>query len=90
MYDLDVPRDEREVVNLGNPATEVSEAVAAERERLHQRLIQVMESLGTLPPGVVWPAHWGEGAPKEPGRPADLERARTAEPPAGFEIPPTV
>ena len=58
MYDLDVPRDQREVVNLGNPATEVSEEVAAERERLHQKLIRVMTTLGTLPDGIRWPEHW--------------------------------
>jgi arylsulfatase A-like enzyme len=76
MYDLAVPRDEREVVNLGNPATEVSGEVAAERERLHQRLIRVMDSLGTLPLGVEWPERWGE----QPSA-----RATGA---AGFEMPP--
>jgi len=76
MYDLDVPREEREVVNLGNPATEVTPQIAAERERLHQRLIQVMDSLGTTPMGVVWPEHWGEGAPKVP----DTESAKRATP----------
>jgi arylsulfatase A-like enzyme len=76
MYDLAVPRAEREVVNLGNPATEVSGEVAAERERLHQRLIRVMDSLGTLPLGVEWPERWGE----QPSA-----RATGA---AGFEMPP--
>ncbi|MFY9826014.1 MAG: sulfatase/phosphatase domain-containing protein [Thermoanaerobaculia bacterium] len=60
MYDLDVPRDQREVVNLGHPDTPVSPEVAAERERLHQKLIQVMETLGTTPNGIAWPAHWGD------------------------------
>ena len=60
MYDLDVPRDQREVVNLGYPGTPVSPEVAAERERLHQRLIHVMETHGTMPSGIAWPKHWGE------------------------------
>jgi choline-sulfatase len=60
MYDLAVPREEREVVNLGNPATPVTPEIAAERERLHQKLIQVMAELGTTPEGVDWPKHWGE------------------------------
>jgi hypothetical protein len=60
MYDLAVPRDQREVVNLGHPDTPVTPEVAAERERLHQKLIRVMETLGTLPHGVVWPERWGE------------------------------
>ncbi|MEA2600608.1 MAG: hypothetical protein QOF89_1600 [Acidobacteriota bacterium] len=60
MYDLSVPRDEREVRNLGHPDTPVTPEVARERERLHQKLIHVMETLGTLPHDVVWPAHWGE------------------------------
>jgi choline-sulfatase len=59
MYDLDVPRDEREVVNLGHPDTPVSDEIKAERERLHQKLIHVMETLGTMPHDVVWPEHWG-------------------------------
>jgi arylsulfatase A-like enzyme len=60
MYDLAVPRDVREVENLGNPRVEVSEEVKAERERLHQKLIHVMETLGTLPHETEWPAHWGD------------------------------
>jgi choline-sulfatase len=60
MYDLAVPRDVREVENLGNPRIEVSEEVKAERERLHQKLIHIMETLGTLPHEVEWPEHWGE------------------------------
>ena len=64
MYDLAVPSDQREVVNLGHPDTPVTPEIAAERERLHQRLIHVMETLGTLPHGIVWPEHWGE----QPGR----------------------
>jgi arylsulfatase A-like enzyme len=60
MYDLDVPRDQREVVNLGHKDTQVSEEVAAERERLHQKLIHIMGTLGTMPDGIVWPQHWGE------------------------------
>jgi choline-sulfatase len=60
MYDLAVPRDEREVVNLGHPGTEVTPEVRAERERLHRKLSRVMELLGTRPDGVEWPAHWGE------------------------------
>jgi len=91
MYDLAVPRDEREVVNLAHESTQVSPEVAAERERLHQRLIRVMEVLGTTPEGVVWPAHWGEQRPGA-ARPADfdeaLERQREAE--LAFEVAPTV
>jgi choline-sulfatase len=64
MYDLDVPRDQREVRNLGHPDTPVTPEVARERERLHQKLIHAMETLGTLPQGVAWPEHWGE----QPGR----------------------
>lgn len=60
MYDLAVPRDVREVENLGNPKVRVSEEVAAERERLHQKLIHVMETLGTFPHEIEWPRHWGE------------------------------
>ncbi|HEX6899935.1 MAG TPA: sulfatase-like hydrolase/transferase [Thermoanaerobaculia bacterium] len=60
MYDLAVPRDQREVVNLGHPDTPVSDEIRAERERLHQKLIHVMEILGTTPHGIVWPEHWGE------------------------------
>ncbi|HEX2251863.1 MAG TPA: sulfatase-like hydrolase/transferase [Thermoanaerobaculia bacterium] len=58
MYDLDVPRDQREVVNLGHPGTEVSPEVAAERERLHKKLYRVMTTLGTIPDGVDWPERW--------------------------------
>jgi choline-sulfatase len=60
MYDLAVPRDVREVQNLGNPNVQVSAEVAAERERLHQKLIHIMETLGTFPQEVEWPRHWGE------------------------------
>jgi hypothetical protein len=60
MYDLAVPLDQREVVNLGYPGTQVTPEVAAERERLHQKLIHVMETLGTLPHEIEWPKHWGE------------------------------
>lgn len=60
MYDLAVPRDVREVENLGNPRIEVSDEVKAERERLHQKLIHIMETLGTFPHEVEWPKHWGE------------------------------
>ena len=60
MYDLAVPRDEREVRNLGHPDTPVTPEIARERERLHQKLIHIMETLGTLPHDIVWPAHWGE------------------------------
>ena len=59
MYDLEVPRDVREVVNLGHPSTPVTPEIEAERERLHQKLIEVMETLGTMPHGIVWPEHWG-------------------------------
>jgi choline-sulfatase len=59
MYDLAVPRDQREVVNLGHPSTPVTPEIAAERERLHQKLIRVMEILGTTPSGIAWPEHWG-------------------------------
>ncbi|MES1240921.1 MAG: sulfatase-like hydrolase/transferase [Acidobacteriota bacterium] len=60
MYDLAVPVDRREVVNLGHPDTPVTPEVAAERERLHQKLIHVMETLGTFPHEIEWPKHWGE------------------------------
>ncbi len=60
MYDLAVPVDQREVVNLGHPDTPVTPEVAAERERLHQKLIHVMETSGTLPHEIEWPKHWGE------------------------------
>ncbi len=60
MYDLAVPRDAREVENLGNPNVQVSDEVAAERERLHQKLIHIMETLGTFPQEIEWPRHWGE------------------------------
>lgn len=60
MYDLAVPVDQREVRNLGHPDTEVTPEVAAERERLHQKLIHVMETLGTFPHEIEWPKHWGE------------------------------
>lgn len=60
MYDLAVPVDQREVVNLGHPSTPVTPEVAAERERLHQKLIHVMETLGTFPHEIEWPKHWGE------------------------------
>lgn len=60
MYDLDVPRDQREVVNLGHHDTKVSREVEVERERLHQKLIHVMETLGTLPHEIEWPKHWGD------------------------------
>ena len=67
MYDLAVPRDQREVQNLGHPDTPVTPEVAAERERLHQKLIHIMETLGTLPHEIEWPAHWGEQRWSEPG-----------------------
>ncbi len=60
MYDLDVPRDQREVVNLGHHDTKVSQEVEIERERLHQKLIHVMETLGTFPHEIEWPKHWGD------------------------------
>lgn len=60
MYDLAVPRDQREVVNLGHHDTKVSKEVEIERERLHQKLIHVMETLGTLPHEIEWPKHWGD------------------------------
>ena len=60
MYDLAVPRDQREVVNLGHHDTKVSKEVEVERERLHQKLIHVMETLGTLPHEIEWPKHWGD------------------------------
>jgi arylsulfatase A-like enzyme len=60
MYDLAVPVDQREVVNLAHPSTPVTPEIAAERERLHQKLIQVMETLGTMPSGIAWPKHWGD------------------------------
>jgi choline-sulfatase len=60
MYDLAVPSDQREVVNLGHKSIPVTPEIAAERERLHQKLIQVMETLGTTPSGIAWPKHWGD------------------------------
>lgn len=60
MYDLAVPRDQREVVNLGHHDTKVSREVEIERERLHQKLIHVMETLGTFPHEIEWPRHWGD------------------------------
>ncbi len=79
MYDLAAPREEREVLNLGNPRTKVSPEIAAERERLHQRLIRVMDTLGTRPQSVVWPEHWGEQRPGEselPERRVELEEEK--------------
>jgi hypothetical protein len=63
LYDLAVPRDEREVRNLGHPDTPVSDEVKVERERLHQKLIHIMETLGTLPHEIDWPKHWGDQRP---------------------------
>jgi hypothetical protein len=62
-----VPRDQREVVNLAYPGTKVSAEIAAERQRLHQKLIHIMETLGTTPNGIVWPAHWGDQRSNEGG-----------------------
>lgn len=98
MYDLEVARDEREVVNLGHPGTPVSDEVAAERERLHQCLIRVMESLGTTPMGVEWPARWGEQRPGAAPRPEPAHEAgraagagtRSGEPAPAGRVPPTV
>lgn len=73
MYDLEVPRDRREVENLGHRDARVSEEVAAERERLHQRLIRVMAAHGTTPMGIVWPEHWGEQPGHRSGPPGVLE-----------------
>lgn len=73
MYDLEVPRDRREVENLGYPGREVTAEVAAERERLHQKLIRVMDELGTTPMGVVWPKQWGEQPGGRSGRTGGFE-----------------
>ncbi len=89
MYDLATPREEREVENLGNPRTEVSPEIAAERERLHQRLIRVMDTLGTRPESVVWPEHWGEQRPGETERSAG-EAELTTETELPVEVAPTV
>jgi hypothetical protein len=45
------------------PDTPVSDEVRIERERLHQKLIHVMETLGTLPHEIDWPKHWGGQRP---------------------------
>lgn len=67
MYDLAVPPDQREVRNLGHPDTPVTEEEKAERERLHQKLIHVMETLGTFPHEIEWPRHWGDQRPPVSG-----------------------
>jgi arylsulfatase A-like enzyme len=53
MYDL--KRDPLELTNLAHPAHITPEATL-QRERLHQRLIDVMRSNGTLPDEIGWPA----------------------------------
>lgn len=78
MYDLAVPRDVREVENLGNPKVRVSEEVAAERERLHQKLIHVMETLGTFPHEIEWPKHWGSSGTSRGTEPGPDGRAPAA------------
>lgn len=70
MYDLAVPRDQREVVNLGHPDTPVTPEIAAERERLHQKLIHIMGTLGTFPHDIDWPKHWGEQSNVKSGAPS--------------------
>jgi hypothetical protein len=53
MYDLlEGPLERR---NLAHHRAVVSESVAAERQRLHRRLTQVMEQLGTTPENIAWP-----------------------------------
>ncbi len=53
MYDRQT--DPREVNNLAHPGAAVSAAVQAERQRLHQRLTEVMSNLGTTPDTIIWP-----------------------------------
>lgn len=56
MYD----RSGDEVENLAFPGAEVSPEIAAERDRLHERLLRVMEELGTTPESIVFPRHYGD------------------------------
>ncbi|HWM26458.1 MAG TPA: sulfatase-like hydrolase/transferase [Chthoniobacterales bacterium] len=59
MYDL--VNDPEEATNLAAPGTPLAPAAAnssdvpVERARLHRRLTEVMEKLGTKPDSVVWP-----------------------------------
>jgi hypothetical protein len=59
MYDL--VNDPEEAHNLAAPGTPLAPAAAnssdvpLERTRLHRRLTEVMEKLGTKPDTVVWP-----------------------------------
>lgn len=53
MYDRRT--DPQETRNLAHPKVDVPDAVKKERQRLHEKLTQVMETLGTTPDGIVWP-----------------------------------
>jgi arylsulfatase A-like enzyme len=57
MYHL--PTDPLETRNLAHPSVEpppqLEGKVEAERQRLHRRLTEVMEELGTTPERIVWP-----------------------------------
>jgi hypothetical protein len=53
MYDrVADPYDTR---NLAHPGAVVPDAIKEQRQRLHRKLTQVMEDLGTTPDGIVWP-----------------------------------
>ncbi len=60
MYDLE--SDPSETRNLAHPAVSVTPEIEAQRQRLHQRLIEVMNHHGTLPDTIVWPKVSGGGA----------------------------
>ncbi len=47
--------DPQEVRNLAHPNVSVTATEAAERQRLHRRLTEVMAELGTTPDGIHWP-----------------------------------
>lgn len=53
MYDR--VTDPSETRNLAHPGADVPDAIKAERQRLHDRLTQVMKDLGTTPEAIVWP-----------------------------------
>jgi choline-sulfatase len=47
--------DPLETRNLAHPRAGANGAIEAERQRLHQKLTQVMADLGTTPDAIVWP-----------------------------------
>ena len=59
MYDL--RNDKEEKWNLADPAY-ATKASERQRARLHRRLTDVMEKLGTRPDSVVWPPLHAPGA----------------------------